>query len=140
MSASDVQYDDPWSAINLELIVFPLGPTPSAEQEWWNDLTGSDCESVRRRHERIDKGDFHGCALRLVCDLSRISWAIGAHIRPDENIDSPPLVGPFGQAIEWFSPLMERWLSESCPPVKRIAFVGKLAQSDTQPAMPTAPP
>jgi hypothetical protein len=119
---------DLWSALNLELIAFPLDPAPNATQEWWRDLAGSDCQSVRKRHERIDTGDYNGVVLRAVCDLTRIQWGLGAHFKLDDSAQSAPNLGPYQQTVEWFSPLMERWLNDACPPVKRLAFVGKLAQ------------
>jgi hypothetical protein len=105
-----------------------LEPSPSEQQDWWRDVTRSDCESVRKRHERIDVGEFNGCALRLTCDLVRINWSVGAAVKLEDDVEWRPTVGPFEQTMKWFSPLMENWLSESCPPIRRLAFIGKIAR------------
>jgi hypothetical protein len=40
-----------------------------------------------------------------------------------------PTLGPFREKIDWFVALLTPWLANSCPPLKRLAFTGKLLQS-----------
>lgn len=119
-----------WRAANLELIAFVADGPPSAiEQNWWADLTGGDCESVRRRNERVDSGNYRGTHLRVSADLIRIRWGVGPVVQVDaaEGFGLPPDIGGYAESREWFGDLMERWIRESCPPISRISFVGKLA-------------
>ena len=116
-----------WHALNLELIAFPVEAVPDQDQDWWRDLTGERGESLRRSTSRVDSGAFRGVAFRLELDLLRIRWAIGKLVAQDaEVLTSAPDIGPYQEAVEWFAPVMGEWLRTSAPPLKRLAFAGKV--------------
>jgi hypothetical protein len=39
-----------------------------------------------------------------------------------------PTLGPFREKVDWFVELLSPWLANSCPPLVRLAFAGKLLQ------------
>jgi hypothetical protein len=119
-----------WEALQLQLIAFPTLPATDIRQEWWQELTGTQPEeSVRKRQERLDQGPFDGRNLLLSADLLRFAWIVVPRLDPERLLETPlPTVGPFEESCDWFVALVDRWLAEFCPEVKRLGFVAKLAR------------
>ncbi len=130
MSVTSQLQTNAWHAMNLELIAFPAEPDPLMDQGWLEQLTGDPGESVRKRHERVDSSEYRGVSIRLNLDVARIRIGIGPilSVDPGEGVTRPPDVGPYDEVREWFSLLMLEWLRDHAPPIKRLAFVGKLMQ------------
>ncbi len=57
-----------WQALELGLIAFPVESQHAVEQTWWQDLTGADANSTRKRFGRTDEGAFQGRAFMLEID------------------------------------------------------------------------
>jgi hypothetical protein len=115
---------DAWQVTEIKLLAFPLAPQAGVEQNWWSDLTGLDCTSTRKRLERIDKGPLQGRDFTLSIDALKVVWS--ADFLPDPESTPTLMIGAFAEVKEWFSQLMLRWLTDSCPPVKRLAFAAKV--------------
>ena len=66
--------------------------------------------------------------LTLVIDPLRVVWKIRRSIDPNAAtmLDRPPVAGAFVDIQNSFVHLMEQWLRDSCPPVRRLAFGGKV--------------
>ncbi|MEX2174144.1 MAG: hypothetical protein WD872_07265 [Pirellulaceae bacterium] len=128
MSQLGVPLVDFWQASNLELIGFPIEPERALEQSWWESLAGADYESTRKRHERVDVGAFDEKSLFLTIDALRVKWTLGplVKISAADGVGAVPFAGPFPETCGRFSSLMARWLNDSCPPIRRLAFGAKL--------------
>lgn len=112
-----------WQATEVQLIGFPLAPQTGADQNWWNDLTGGDCTSTRKRLERVDSGPFKGREFALIIDPLKLAWKVD--FLPDP--ESPTIfIGDFPETRDWFSELMQQWLAGPCPQIKRLAFAAKV--------------
>jgi hypothetical protein len=115
---------DDWQVLEIELRGFPVEPDPSIAQSWWQDITGGeDVTSVKRRLEVIDRGAFQGRDFMLHIDPLRIIWK--ADWLPDPN-QSRPFIGQFNEVESWMTGLMEPWLRDSAPALKRLGFAAKV--------------
>jgi hypothetical protein len=121
-----------WQAQTLRLIAFPTEPQFAARQNWWQELTGVEPETVldkRQKQERDESGGFRGAVLSLSFDLLRIQWSLFPRIDA-ENLPGgqvPPVLGSFMEKQAWLRDLMEQWLPH-CPPIQRLAFTASLLQ------------
>ncbi len=122
---------DAWQPMNLQAIAFPNVPASSYQQEWWQDLAGSQPEeSVRKRQERTDQGSYQGHSLTLSADLLRFVWNLAPLTPPEKLLEDPtPTLGPFTKALESFLGLMSRWVGlPNLPGIKRLALAARLIQ------------
>lgn len=120
-----------WLPLQLQLIVFPEDPS-LRDQDWLLELTHmDDVQSTRNRRERLDVVEMEGQgrSLQLQMDQLRYIWTALPHIDPQgESLEQVPSVGEYEAARQWFDGLMETWLVNSCPPVQRIALLGRFFQ------------
>jgi hypothetical protein len=127
------------SAWQLEfgrLIAFPVDPPVFMNQHWWTDLTSEqpdDFVSTRKKHTREDRGGFQGAVLALTVDLSRVEWLVQPSGEFGESSGKLPTLGPLRDKVDWFVELLSPWLANSCPPLVRLAFAGKLLQAAATP-------
>jgi hypothetical protein len=121
---------DRWEAGQIELVVFPVDWQFALGQDWWRQITGTECESIRRQNERVDAGMFRGVHLRFSVNPVRTSWSVSPHVQltMEDGITGPPTIGSFVDAIAWFVPLMNAWIRESCPDAIRFGFTATLLQ------------
>src|SRR5262245_4179530 len=118
-----------WQAQYMRLLAFPAVPQTTAEQNWWQELTGLDAESsVRKRHERTDTGLFQGVFLALEIELMRVVWTASPRVGVGDLIEQLPTLGPLMERRALFQELMRQWLQHHCPPIKRLAFASRLIQ------------
>jgi hypothetical protein len=121
-----------WQLEFVRLIAFPAEPPLYLDQHWWQDLASGQPEdfvSTRKKNTREDRGSFQEVVLSLTVDLSRVVWLVQP---PGEFGDLPgnlPTLGPFREKVDWFVELLSPWLANSCPPLQRLAFGGKLLQA-----------
>lgn len=123
-----------WELEFVCLIAFPADPPFFMDQQWWQDLAGeqpADFASTRKKYVREDRGSFQGVDLSLTVDLHRVVWLA----RPVSELgDLPgqlPVLGPFREKVDWFVEMLSPWLANLCPPLRRLAFDGKLVQAAT---------
>jgi hypothetical protein len=118
---------DGWEPTHLQLIAFSVIPASDIKQSWWQDLTGAEPEeAIRKRNERTDRGKFQGRSLILATDILRINWTVAPHIEPEDFLENIlPTLGPMEESCDWFANLMQGWLRENPPALKRLAFVAK---------------
>jgi hypothetical protein len=119
------------------LAAFPDTPAVDHDQSWYRDLTdNAPQESVKRGHERYEKGPsagMEGVELTVAVDLLRISLTVAPRVTPNflseqDPAERMPTLGPFPPARDGFVKLMTRWLTGQHPPLRRLAFAGKLIQ------------
>ena len=117
-----------WRAVNLQLVCFPVDPQIGLAANWWSNLTGiEECESTRKRMERVDDGAYQGRGLKMQIDLLRTVWITGP-LATDDTIpnfmDDVPTLGDFSVASDDFREVMHKWLTTDCPPIYRLSFAG----------------
>jgi hypothetical protein len=119
-----------WQAAQFDLHAFrDEGSSPASD--WWTPLIGSEPESsVRKKHERVDSGEFNGLPLKVASDQIRTIWTLAPRVAVSaaDGVEGfPPAIGPVEDFEKIFSGLMDRWLSsEQCPPMIRLAYNVKL--------------
>jgi hypothetical protein len=111
----------------LRLIAFPSDAQAALKQDWWEQLTGSQGESIRKLAERVDTGVVDGRSLSLIIDQLRITWSADPYLAPDTLPTEPPMLGALTDECDWFAHLIDRWLP-NCPKVRRLAFFGRFFQ------------
>lgn len=119
-----------WRPMQLQLIVFPITPAVLAEQNWWRSVTGQEpAESNRKAFERTDSGVLPDCSLSVSIDPVKVSWAMTPRLDlPDLAATAPPTLSEFPQSAERLAALIASWLSDQCPPIKRVGLAGSLIQ------------
>ncbi len=120
-----------WHALNLQMISFPLESQIGVNADWWQALTGSDeYESTRKKLERVDEGAYRGRSLRMQVDPLRVAWQINPRVTEDDMQNllggGIPTIGDFATVAADFRDQMRQWLSNGCPPIRRLAFAGHL--------------
>lgn len=118
-----------WQLEFARLIAFPAEPALFLDQHWWQDLASGqpeDLVSTRKKNSREERGSFQGVALSLTVDLHRVEWLVRPLTEFDEVSGTLPALGSFRERVDWFVDLMSPWLTNSCPPLVRLAFAGKL--------------
>src|SRR6266536_2998181 len=121
-----------WQLEFARLIAFPTEPPLFLDQHWWQDLASrqpEDFVSTRKKHTHEDRGSFQGVVLTLRVDLSRVEWLIQPPVEFEESPGNFPTIGPFQEKVDWFVELLSPWMANSCPPLVRLAFAGKLLQA-----------
>jgi hypothetical protein len=121
-----------WQLEFARLITFPAEPALFLDQHWWQDMASGlpdDFVSTRKKNSLEERGSFQGVALSLTIDLQRLEWLIQPLAEIDEVSGTLPTLGPFRDKVDWFVDLMSAWLANSCPPLVRLAFAGKLLQA-----------
>jgi hypothetical protein len=120
---------DVWRPMLLQLVLFPTSPN-AGDQKWWEGVTGQEpAESNRKGLERTDSGVLPDCALSVSIDPLKISWTMMPRTDSEELLATAPLtLRPFPESAERFVALMSPWLSDQCPPIKRLGFAGSLIQ------------
>jgi hypothetical protein len=121
-----------WQLEFVRLVAFPATPPLFTDQHWWEDLAAEqpgDFVSTRKKHSREDRGSFQGAILSLSVDLSRVAWLVEPAGEPVELTGNLPVLGPLQEKVDWFIDLLTPWLANSCPPLVRLAFAGKVLRS-----------
>ena len=117
-----------WRAQHVQMIAFPTEPQLAGDKNWWSQLTGSEPdESVRKSQKRVDSGIFENVALTLEIDPFRVIWTASPQVASDNPPEDIPNLGSVFDRRDWMIGLMSQWLEDS-PPIKRLAFAGKLLQ------------
>jgi hypothetical protein len=120
-----------WQLEFTRLIAFPANPPFFIDQHWWQDLTSEqppDFLSTQKKDIRDDRGSFRGALLSLTVDLNRIIWEARSLsvVGPDGYF---PTLGPFREKLHWFGELLSPWLTNSCPPLFRLALSAKMLRA-----------
>jgi len=119
---------DAWRPMQLQLIAFPVQTALAIDQDWWHFVAGQvPEESTKRRLERKDSGSLDGGSLTLTIEPTKITWALSARPVFDDLAEIPTLAS-YSESGERFACLMQTWLAEQCPPLKRLGFAGSLVQ------------
>ena len=122
-----------WQLEFVRLIAFPATPAVFIDQQWWQELTSQyreqseDFVSTRKKHYRDDRGTVQGVLLALTVDLRQVVWEARSPDTVDESGNFPTM-GPYREKVDWFVELLGPWLTNSCPPLVRLAFSAKLLQ------------
>ena len=120
---------DAWKPTLLRLVAFPVQSPVELDQQWFRELTGAEPpESVKRPTERVDQGIYGEVALNLSVDLLRVVLTVSPQIDTTTPPEQFPTLGPLQLAFTSFSKLATKWLAGKHPPIKRLSFVGTLAQ------------
>jgi hypothetical protein len=125
-----------WQLEFVRLIAFPAEPAHLLDQHWWRDLASGqpeDYATTQKKNTREERGSFQGTTLSLTIDTHRLEWLIQPLAEFDAVSGALPTLGPFRERIDWFVELMMAWLANSCPPLVRLAFAGKLLQAASTP-------
>lgn len=118
-----------WQAMTLQLIVFPIDPAAAVQRDWWEGLTHTPADETRRKKmERIESGKYGDLNLTVAADLQKIAWTIYTEAQVDEVSESLPAIGSYPVIRDRFRDTMAPWLAGDCPQIKRMGFVGALAQ------------
>ena len=82
-----------------------------------------------KKHTSEEVGAHRNGALILATDPSRshLRYALPVpdNVEDFKNLDAPPDLGLFLDALQWFQPLALKWM-QALPSVSRIAFGGRL--------------
>jgi hypothetical protein len=118
-----------WRPMELQVVVFPVGPSGLPEEQWWREVAGQEPdESIRRRGERAYTGQLPDATLSLSVDPIKIAWAMRPRLDPENPPLSIPTLSAFPATRDRFIGLMTRWITDLCPPVKRMGFAGSMIQ------------
>ena len=116
-----------WQAESLRLSLFPVNPPDAIGTLHWENLMASPPENVTRPpqmpHRVIEEGPWDNARLQVEGQLGQIDWRTFSGTPVPEG---PMVIGGFLEAADPFRVLMTRWLTDSCPPVNRIAFGANL--------------
>jgi hypothetical protein len=135
VSTMDVSASPGLSAWQLEfarLFAYPVESPVGIQQHWWQDLAGQpdDFELHETKESRKVSGSFKGTRLSLTVDPNRIVWEVQPIPKSDDlPTDDLPTLGPFREKLDWVVEVLTPWLANSCPPIRRLAFGGKLLQA-----------
>jgi hypothetical protein len=116
-----------WQLEFARLFAYPAESALSTEQHWWQDLAGQapDFESPQpTQSSKVSNGTFKGTRLSLTIDRNCIVWKV----QPVPKAGDLPTLGPFREKFDWVVEFLTPWLANSCPPIRRLAFGGKLLQ------------
>jgi len=116
-----------WQLEFARLLAYPVESPLFVQQKWWQDLAGQpdDFELHETRHSRKVSGTFNGALLSLAIEHNRIVW----EVQPAPKVGDLPTLGPFRDKLYRVVDLLTPWLENSCPPIRRLAFGGKLLQA-----------
>jgi hypothetical protein len=120
-----------WEPAHLQMIAFPAVSPVGLDQNWFRDLTGEEPkESTRKVHERVDQGSQGSVLLNLTADLLRVILTVFPQppADPEKPPERIPSLGPLNPAVVSFGKLATKWLAGQHPPIKRLAFSGRLIQ------------
>ncbi len=120
-----------WQVEFVRLIGFPANPAVLLDQNWWVGVAGSkpdDFVSIRSKELRDDRGTFEGALLSVTVDFNRVIWEARPPAVVDQSGIFPTFDGPFREKLDWFTALLDPWLTATCPPLLRLAFSAKLLQ------------
>jgi hypothetical protein len=118
-----------WRPVQLQLVLFPVGPTGSRQPEWWASVTGQEPEESRRKaHETTDTGTLADSSLSLTVDPTKITWTMTPLLDSDLPTSMIATLPSFPESRDRFIELMRPWLQDLCPTIKRIGFAGSLIQ------------
>jgi hypothetical protein len=118
-----------WQTQELRLIVFPVQPEAALRRELWQELVGEQPEtSVRKRLLRTEEGRIGERVLVMNVDAQRIAWTFVPSIDLSDPPPGIPALGEFSETIEASTSLFERFLTELCPEIRRLAFGAVLFQ------------
>jgi hypothetical protein len=123
---------DLWLPLSLQLIAFPDVPPLEIKQAWFNDLVGEKPQEIfDNRINKIYSGPFQDCMLKISLEPLKVTVAVQPNIVADaenQKTDFVPTLGPFTPACDKFYRVAQKWLNGSHPPIKRLAFAGKVIQ------------
>ena len=113
-----------WKAQVLRLTAFTNKTIQIPEPSWWFNLVGEAPDqkfSKPKVGALLEEGKYQAGKLVLNMAPSRIDWF---YTVADEQIalESITSLGMFGECVDQFAPVMNRWLSEMCPSIQRLAF------------------
>lgn len=121
-----------WEAFALRLTAFPAAPLDIVETGWWSGLVGKDPESRHAKpkaRELQEVGEFQSQRLILGVNALSISWRLTIPDIDNETVETTdvfPSMGRFSESLDFFLPLMHRFLDDYCPEIQRIAFGAEL--------------
>lgn len=132
MPSQKIQSGDPnlWQCQHLRVTAFPTKLELDVQQSWWNDLFGTTAEKItddKKQFLHQETGTLEGNPFILKMQPGRIDWNYVARQELSELMEGIPALGPFLNTLEYFSPLMLKWLG-NCPELKRLAFGAVLLQ------------
>lgn len=113
-----------WNLESIRLSVF-LAEQPNLAQDWWKQITGVEPEqSVHKRQtgEYSDEGTFGDWRLALNINTlaqNRVDWIA---YPPAPSLIGFSHIGQYIEQSKLFFEALQGWLTDTCPPSKRIAF------------------
>lgn len=118
-----------WQAQSLRLVAFPETSPVAHKREWWEELVGTQPETLLRRGTTQEEaGVWEAASLTVSVNPVLIQWSVAPPLDLENLGKGPRLLGPFRDRTTHFTELMERWLTLANLPLKRLAFVASLAQ------------
>jgi hypothetical protein len=111
-----------WELEFARLFAYPVESPLVPQQRWWQDLAGQPDDF--ELHGKVS-GSFKGARLSLTMDPNCIVW----EIQPAPRSDNLATLGPYREKFDWVVELLTPWLANSSPPIRRLAFGGKLLQT-----------
>src|SRR5260370_21426889 len=123
-----------WQLEFARLIVYPVESPLVNPKQWWQDLAGQpdDFELRETRQSWKVTGSFRGARLSLTVDPNHIVWEVQPAKVEDEvlpgKVEELPTLGPYRDKLYEVVALLTPWFENARPPIRRLAFGGKLLQ------------
>lgn len=119
-----------WQADRLRLSAFPAPPGDVQPGTWWEDLLGERPDrqvNEPKRGTSLTEGPYGSGRLVLSVQPLRVDWVYSASEQDDVPEHVGVSLGPYGEALDTFARLMNRWLPMA-PPLQRLAVGAVLRQ------------
>jgi hypothetical protein len=114
-----------WQVAQLRLTAFPAPLMKVPDIGWWENVIGQPPELRTFRpksEELLEEGPFEAGKLTLNIQPLRIDWNFARAISNELLEEDLPTIGEFPKVLENFFKPMQKWLSEECPELGRLAF------------------
>jgi hypothetical protein len=113
-----------WQAESLRLTAFIAPHEKVAEPNWWAEVMGAEPDNKTSKPKVGEYGQSGECGagrLTLNVQPGRVDWVWSSVVDPERWAEAIPTIGPWGETLERFHQLMNRWLPIA-PPVQRLAL------------------
>ena len=116
-----------WQVEKLRLSVFLVDMIDPMTVRCWESLFGIMPEEQRsqpQQHLTTEEGPFNDGRLRVEIRNKRYDWVFVPDLT-NPTLELPTL-GSYEAILNLFNELMQKWLSDNCPRINRVAYGGVL--------------
>jgi hypothetical protein len=121
---------DAWHVESTRVTAFASDVVAVENLSWWDEIVGVPPETVvshPKTGQYQTHGDFEGRRIGLQIQPGRIEWNANPILKGEDEPSSLQTLGPFRDAIAFFSKVVAAWLPLA-PPLNRLAFGAVLLQ------------